>query len=178
MENQKKGHSREENIKLHNKRNCLFCQPDFEKNESYRNLKVLNSNSCFAILDRNPKSLGHSLVICKTPFDDLTNIISDVEEREKMKTLEAAIDLATRLEKVLGAEKTYIMLMCEKWHLWETSSCITTEHFHFHLVPRYPGMRNTREAAEKLLAKDGERKEQATLEKIAQMINSSFYQRT
>lgn len=174
MENQKKGNSVEENLKLHNKRNCLFCRPEFEKDESYRNLKVINSNSCFSILDRNPKSLGHCLVICKTPFDDLTNVLSDVDEGEKTKTLEAAIELAKRLEKVLGAEKTYIMLMCEKWHLWETSSYITTEHFHFHLVPRYPGMRTIQNAAENLLAKDGERKEQATLEKIAKMINSSY----
>ena len=74
----------------------------------YRVVKVKNEEACFAILDKNPKVLGHSLVISKTPFDDLTDSLSDVNENEKTLIFESAVELARRIEIVLGAEKVYI----------------------------------------------------------------------
>jgi len=157
----------------HLRRNCLFCQPKFRENESYRILDVKHPEDCFAILDMNPKTLGHSLVIAKSPFNDLTDSISDASEEEKTKTFESAVDLARRIKNVLGAEKIYIMLMCERWEMWETGDYSTTEHFHFHLVPRYPGMRYKSEAAERLLAREGNAKDKKTIEKIAQLLKGS-----
>lgn len=165
--------TRKRRLEEHLGRNCLFCQPKFREKESYRILNVRYPKDCFAILDMNPKILGHSLVITSSPFNDLTDKISDVGEEEKTKTFESAVDLARRIEHVLGAEKVYIMLMCEKWEMWETGDYSTTEHFHFHLVPRYAGMRNKSEAAEQLLAREGIAKDKVTIERIAQLLNRS-----
>lgn len=162
-----------ERLKEHLERNCLFCHPGFRQEESYRILNTQYPNACFAMLDKNPKTLGHSLIVSNSPFDDLTDKLSDVDEAEKARTFEAAIELARRIETALGAEKVYIMSMCEKWNLWETSSYVTSEHFHFHLIPRYHGMRNKSEAAERLLAREGTAKEKETLKRIAELLNSS-----
>jgi diadenosine tetraphosphate (Ap4A) HIT family hydrolase len=156
----------------HSKRNCLFCDPQLIKQEQYRILNVKYSNDCFAILDKSPKVLGHTLVVSFSPFDDLTDVLSDVDEIEKTRTFESAIILARKIKRALGAEKVYIMLMSEKWEMGETSTGTTSEHFHFHLVPRYPGMRNKLEAAEHLLAREGTDIDKTSLTKIADLINS------
>jgi hypothetical protein len=121
--------SREERLEEHRKRNCLFCDPQFRTNEDYRLLRVKNKEACFAVLDKNPKVLGHSLVISEAPFDDLTDSIAGIGENEKTLVFESAVELAKRIEIVLGAEKVYIMLMCEKWNLWETSGYVTLHPF-------------------------------------------------
>ena len=165
--------TRKQRLEEHIRRNCLFCQPKFREEESYRILNVKYPKNCFAILDTNPKILGHSLVIAINPFNDLTDSMSDVDEKEKTKTFESAVELARRIEHILGAEKVYIMLICEKWEMWETGDCSTTEHFHFHLVPTYSGMRTKSEAAEQLLAREGVGKDKATIERIAELLNRS-----
>lgn len=167
-----RGITKKQRLEEHLKRNCLFCQPNFKKDESYRTLDVKYPDDCFAILDRNPKILGHSLVIANSPFNDLTDCITGIDEGEKTRTFESAVDLATRIKQVLGAEKVYTMLICEKWELWETGDYSTSEHFHFHLVPRYPGMRNKSEVAERLLAREGSAKDKKALERIAKLLRT------
>lgn len=159
----------------HEKRNCLFCnlKKHLEGREKYRVLKVDHSDICYVLLDKYPKILGHSLVVAKSPFDDLTDTLSNADESEKTKMLEATIELARRLKRVLGAEKVYVMSMCEHWEMWESYDGTTSEHFHFNLVPRYHGMRNKRQAAENLLAREGKEQKEDDLKKIANLLNYS-----
>lgn len=164
-----------EKLEEHRKRNCLFCnlQKQLGGREKYRTLNVRHPEVCFALLDKSPKILGHSLVIARTPFDDLTDTLSDVDESEKTKMFKVTIELARKLKSVLKAEKVYVMSMCEHWEMWESSNGLTAEHFHFHLVPRYYGMRNKWQAAENLLAREGKEQKKDDLEKIANLLNHS-----
>jgi len=133
---------------------------------------------CFAIFARLSKTLGHALVITRTPFNDIADKIVDdpdrkkaVKEDEKLKTFEAAIWLARRIEDILGAEKAYITSMCEHWEMWETSDGNTTEHLHFHVIPRYKGMRTKGQAAEKLLCRKEKEWDEKDLERFAKWFN-------
>lgn len=166
--------TKQERLEEHRKRNCLFCQVQkhLEDKEKYRVLNVRGPEVCFALLDKCPKILGHSLVVAKSPFDDLTDALSDANESEKMTILKDTIELARKLKRVLKAEKVYVMSMCEHWEMWESSSGLTSEHLHFHLVPRYPGMRNKWQAAENLLAREGKEQKEEDLEKIANLLNA------
>jgi len=167
--------SKGQRLKEHRDRNCLFCQlqKHLKDEESHRVLKVNHPEASFALLDKRPKVLGHTLVISRNPFNDFTDTLTDADEAEKVMMFEDAIELARKLQRVLKAEKVYIVSMCEDWKMWETGDGITTEHFHFHLIPRYPGMRNKRQAAEQLLVKDGMLQEKEALEKIARLLNES-----
>ena len=164
---------RRQRLEEHRNRNCLFCQiqEHLKDTEAYRNLNVGQSDVCFAILDRNPKALGHCLVIAKAPFNDFTDNLTDIEESEKTTVFKEAIELSRKLKEVLKAEKVYIMSMCEHWQMWETSDGVTTEHLHFHLVPRYDGMRNKFDAAERLLARDGKEQTKEALQNTAKLLN-------
>ena len=157
----------------HRKRNCAFCNMVDNENEiKTRKLKLDDrfEKTCFAILAREPNVVGHSLIISTKPFDDITDHIGTCDD-EKKKIFEAVLELAEKIKKKLGAEKVYVKSVCEHWEMWEASNGQTTEHLHFHLVPRYRGMRTRYMAGDRLLCRDGLRWEDKDLEKIAKIIN-------
>jgi diadenosine tetraphosphate (Ap4A) HIT family hydrolase len=172
----------EEHKNAHFERNCLCCEwlhnldkPDTdEKSEKYRKIDLGKEEDkvAFAILDKSPKILGHTLVISRKPFHDITDKIDGIKNEEKVKVFEAAMWLAEKLKKRLRAEKVYIMTMCEHWEIWETEKGWTTEHLHFHLVPRYKGMRTKDLAAEKLLTREGTEVDKEPLIRLAKLINN------
>lgn len=167
----------EQREKEHKDRNCVFCELVADgKSIEYRRLRLedIKTNGgkiALAMLDKEPKVLGHTLVISRMPLNDITDTIC---RDEKISLFRIALDLAEQLKQILKAEKVYIMSMCEHWEMWETANGRTTEHLHFHLVPRYPGMRTKAEAGENLLARKGLQTDLESLSQLAQYINHRF----
>jgi len=120
----------------------------------------------FAILDTNPKSFGHALVISTMPYNDITDHLEE-ESDQRTKVLEAAIQTASNLKNALKAEKIYMMTMCHHYEMWETRDGTTTEHLHFHLVPYYEGVS---EKGEELLALHGTHVDEDRLQELAERI--------
>ena len=156
----------------HKERNCLFCKMGDENSAEFNKRKgrtLWDFGACaFAILDISPKSLGHTLVISKTPYNDITDRLEEGKD-QRVQVLEAAIRTASKLKKALEADKIYMMTICHHYEIWETRDGSTTEHLHFHLVPFHKGMGKM---GEELLALDGERVDEAHLRELADLIKA------
>lgn len=202
-EKESKPKTLDEKREEHSRRNCLFCR--FEKaipkkSQSEQTTddmdeeveKVMNrriefkgenaeawNEVCFAIFAKSSKTMGHALVIARTPFNDFTDKIKDEHDEnktiklneEKRTTFEAAIWVAQRIEEIFGAEKVYIASMCDHWEIWETSDGNTTEHLHFHLIPRYKGMRTKEQAGWNLFCKEEKEWNEEDLKRLAKWFN-------
>jgi len=94
-----------------------------------------------------------------------------VKENEKLTIFEAAIWIAQRIEDILCAEKVYITSMCDHWEMWETSDGNTTEHLHFHLIPRYGGMRTKEQAGWNLFCREEKEWKKEDLERFVTWFN-------
>jgi diadenosine tetraphosphate (Ap4A) HIT family hydrolase len=125
---------------------------------------------CFAIFAKSYRTMGHALLITRLPFDDFTDTINGKDD-EKKTTFEAAIWVAQKIKEILRAEKVYITSMCEHWEIHETNDGNTTEHLHFHLVPRYKGMRTKEQAAEKLLCRKERDWNEKDIQRFAEWFN-------
>jgi diadenosine tetraphosphate (Ap4A) HIT family hydrolase len=140
-------------VKRHRERNCVFCEwlnPEktedwnwFVRKEGYRLIDPDPAQppqappEYIVILARDPKVAGHTLVIWGYPYDDICDASEDAIKRISKVCLRYSL----RIKEKLLAEKVYIYSMCdhyEKWELKEENQP-TTEHLHFHLLPRYPG---------------------------------------
>ncbi len=150
--------------------NCLFCDwiedEHFKEKEGYRILKM--TPDYIAILDKKPRVQGHTLVISTRQLDDITELNS---KSKHAKILFHGIIITSKLlkKKLTGKDgKVYVMTMCEHWKPNEIESPKkeTTEHLHFHLLPRYPHMRTRRLAMENLLFRRGKSWPQAKLKKL------------
>lgn len=109
--------------------NCIFCKiiaGEIPSNTIYEDedFKV--------ILDVNPATKGHALVLPKEHYKDLYEIESDVLG----KAVKVAQKVMTYEKKVLG---------CEGYNLLQNNGEVagqTVFHFHMHLVPRYENAKN------------------------------------
>jgi len=135
-------------VKRHQDRNCLFCEwlnsgkkgwDEFIEKQSYRLIwpdpekKIPNEIPYVVILTIEPKVAGHTLVIWKYPYDDICDASKD---RDFVRGIGEVISrYSQRLRERLLAEKVYPYSMCDHFEKKE----YTTEHLHFHLLPRYPG---------------------------------------
>jgi len=121
--------------------NCFFCRLIRDKEsrdkESYRIVEWEEDEDYFAILPEKPKISGHLLVVSKHPFNDITEMNADSDET--LSLLKAVVYWSKILKKCLHAEKVYVMTMCDHWDPEELpkGQKETTEHLHFHLLPRY-----------------------------------------
>ena len=108
------------------KENCLFCKIANGEIPSH----TLYEDEYFrAILDVNPATKGHTLLLSKDHFQDLF----DLDRRIEKKILPLA--------KVLG-EYLKQSLDCNGIHLVQNNGKAagqTVFHFHMHLIPRYKG---------------------------------------
>lgn len=100
--------------------------------------------------------MGHTLMVSKEHYSDITKL--NLEDPSTNKILKAVVYWAKRLKEVLLAEdehaKVYVMTICEHWDPAELRpGQKTTEHLHFHLLPRYKEMRTKELAGEKLLSR-------------------------
>jgi len=108
---------------------------------------IKNEENWFAVLDKSPKTLGHTIVISKKPYDDIIEKIDGLDNNEiKKELLKASLDIADKIKNSLFPKekrnegKIYFLTMCDHYEMWETSTGETTEHLHIHLIPRHPGM--------------------------------------
>jgi histidine triad (HIT) family protein len=82
--------------------------------------KVAESDSCFAFLDINPLSKGHTLVVPKTEVD----YIFDVEDELYLELMAFAKRVAKAVEKVVPCERMGVTVIG-----------LEVPHAHVHLIP-------------------------------------------
>lgn len=89
--------------------------------------KVFEDDTVMVIMDVNPVSNGHCLVIPKVHYQDLYDI--------DIKTLNHILKIARNVSKIL-MEK----LSCDGVTLAQNNGSIQeVKHFHLHLIPKYEG---------------------------------------
>ncbi len=91
--------------------------------------KLYQDDSCFVILDINPVSKGHALVIANKPYATFTEVDKP--------TLDHMMDIARKLDekmrKALKADGTNIMINNSP------ASGQEVPHLHIHVIPRFSG---------------------------------------
>lgn len=103
--------------------NCIFCK--IIKNEE--SLKIYEDEKTICLLDINPISKGHCLVIPKEHFRD----IFDIDDEHLKNIISVSKKISTTLKQKLGATGVNIL------HASGESAQQSVFHFHLHLVPRY-----------------------------------------
>ena len=106
--------------------NCVFCKIVSGDIPSFR---VYEDEECIAVLDINPASPGHTLVIPRVHRKDLTEL--SVQE----------IAHAFSVAKLLG-ERQMERLGADGFNLVQNNGAAagqTVLHFHIHVIPRYAG---------------------------------------
>ena len=102
--------------------NCIFCKIINGEIPSY---KIYEDEVVFAFLDINPDSNGHTLIIPKKHYLDLTEIDNE--------TLLHIMDTARKLKKLLEEK-----LNIDGLTLIQNNGDIQeVKHFHLHLKPYY-----------------------------------------
>jgi len=103
---------------------CVFCDIVEGKIPSY---KLYEDDQTIAILDISQATKGHTLVIPKKHYDDITSIPED--------------ELATYIVSVQKvANKLCDKLSCEGFNILNNCKEIAGQsvmHLHFHILPRY-----------------------------------------
>jgi len=141
---------------------CVFCDmvdnlEKFKKEDKGRSRWIEESEFFFIILDLHPKITGHTLVISKRHANDIT----ELTENESRSLGHVLVKTSKLLKKSLKAGKIYAMTMCEHWEpdeinpKWKSGQKkpSTTEHFHFHLLPRYKDMKTKETAQENMFTR-------------------------
>lgn len=106
------------------KDDCIFCKIAAGEIPSR---KIYEDKDLIAIMDLNPTSKGHSLII---PKEHCTNIY-DIDEDIAAKVMKTAKKLATKMT---------VALNCDGFNLLQNNretAGQTMFHFHMHLIPRY-----------------------------------------
>lgn len=106
--------------------NCVFCKIISGDIPSFR---VYEDEECIAVLDINPASPGHTLVIPRVHRKDLTEL--GVQE----------IAHAFSVAKLLG-ERQMERLGADGFNVVQNNGAAagqTVLHFHIHVIPRYAG---------------------------------------
>ena len=86
---------------------------------------IFEDERSFAVLERFPRGLGHTIVIAKPHIADIT----DLPEPLGCQLMTLTVRLARALAEVTGCEKVYQVTMCSG----------PLSHLHFQLIPRLPG---------------------------------------
>ena len=108
------------------KDDCIFCKIAAGEIPSR---KIYEDSDLIAIMDLNPTSKGHSLII---PKEHCTNIY-DIDEDIAAKVMKTAKKLATKMT---------VALNCDGFNLLQNNGETagqTMFHFHMHLIPRKAG---------------------------------------
>lgn len=105
---------------------CIFCKI---ANGEIPSATLYEDGDFRVILDVNPASKGHALILPKKHADNLYAL----PEEAAAKVLVLAKNVAEKMEKALD---------CEGLNLVQNNGEIagqTVFHFHMHLIPRYKG---------------------------------------
>ncbi|MDD4036721.1 MAG: HIT family protein [Bacilli bacterium] len=79
----------------------------------------------YCFFEENPRSIGHTIILLKERFNDMSFISDDV----CAKVYVFAKRMMDILKETLEAERIYLCTMCDG----------EVNHFHLQLLPRYPG---------------------------------------
>lgn len=100
----------------------VFCKIINKEINSYT---IYEDDIVMVIMDVNPRSDGHCLVIPKNHYQDLYDIPDD--------TLAHIMFIARKIANLLKTK-----LNCDGITLEENNGCVQeVKHFHLHLIPRY-----------------------------------------
>lgn len=105
---------------------CLFCTIVAGEIPS---TVVAQDERTISLMDINPATRGHALVIPRAHSQDLLSVESD----DLAACAHAAQLLAARAKEVLGADGVNLINSCGA-DAWQTIF-----HFHIHVIPRYKG---------------------------------------
>ena len=108
------------------KDDCIFCKiaaGDIPSNTVYEDERFR------VILDLNPASKGHALILPKNHADDLF----DLPEEDRAAVLSVAAQVAGAMKKALSCSGINIVQNNGE------SAGQTVKHFHLHIIPRYDG---------------------------------------
>jgi histidine triad (HIT) family protein len=105
---------------------CVFCKI---VEGSLPSIRVFEDEHTIAIMDINPATNGHALVIPRRHADDIHDIPAD----DLARCAAVARDMAGRAVRGLGADGVTIM-QSNGAAAWQT-----VFHYHVHVIPRYNG---------------------------------------
>lgn len=105
---------------------CLFCA--IVSGDAPAEI-VDSDDHTVTLMDINPATKGHALVIPRDHTEDLMSI----PEQDLRNTAVAAQRVAKRMEKTLNPDGFNLINACRA-AAWQT-----VFHFHIHVVPRYEG---------------------------------------
>jgi histidine triad (HIT) family protein len=103
---------------------CIFCQI---VQGSLPSTQVFGDEHTIAIMDINPATRGHALVVPREHSRDLL----EIGDEDLAACASAARRLAGRVKERLGADGVNLLNSCGP-AAWQT-----VFHFHIHVVPRY-----------------------------------------
>ena len=103
---------------------CIFCKII---NNEIPSKKIYEDEDVLAILDISQATKGHTLVLPKKHFSDLT----EIEDYEYLKVMSVAKDLAKIIKKTFNASGINLLNNCGE------VAGQTVRHFHVHIIPRY-----------------------------------------
>lgn len=106
--------------------NCIFCKIVVGDLPA---TIVAEDEATVSLMDINPATRGHALVIPRAHSQDLLDISPD----EFAAVAVSAKRLAARLQERLGADGVNLINSCGA-HAWQT-----VFHLHVHVIPRYAG---------------------------------------
>jgi histidine triad (HIT) family protein len=105
---------------------CVFCKI---VEGSLPSIRVFEDEHTIAIMDINPATSGHALVMPRRHADDIHDIPAD----DLSRCAAVARELAGRAVRGLGADGVTIM-QSNGAAAWQT-----VFHYHVHVIPRYDG---------------------------------------
>ncbi len=103
---------------------CIFCKI---ANGTIPSYKVYEDNEIIAFLDVNPASRGHTLVVTKEHFSNMTTCSKNILDR----AFEVAQLVAQAQIAHLGASGVNVLTNVGE------SAGQSVQHFHIHVIPRY-----------------------------------------
>jgi histidine triad (HIT) family protein len=104
--------------------NCIFCKI---ANGEIPSRTLYEDNEFRVIMDLNPATKGHALILPKEHFKNLY----EISDETASKVLPLAKKMATLMTEKLG---------CDGFNLIQNNNEIAGQsvfHFHMHLIPRY-----------------------------------------
>lgn len=106
--------------------NCIFCRI---ANGEIPSATIYEDSEFRVILDLNPASRGHALLLPKDHYKD----VCELEEACACKVLPLAAKIGRAMKSSLG---------CLGFNLVQNNGALagqTVFHFHMHIIPRYEG---------------------------------------
>lgn len=106
--------------------NCIFCKI---ANGEIPSATVYEDEDFRAILDLNPASKGHTIILPKNHFKD----VCELNERTASRVILVAAKIGKAMKETLG---------CSGFNLVQNNGSSAGQsvfHFHMHVIPRYDG---------------------------------------